>query len=131
VAVERQAGPEGVSFSNSVRVRHPAGSWVFVSGQFGSDQEGKVVAGGIAAESKVALEHVLHAVREAGGTAADVIKITAYVTSLDAYARYNDVRREIFTDSLPSSTAVKVAGLLLPEASIEIDAVAFVENENA
>jgi 2-iminobutanoate/2-iminopropanoate deaminase len=129
VALERQAAPEGLSFSNSVRVRESAGSWVFVSGQFGRDESGTIVSGGIAAESKVALEHVLQAVREAGGTAADVVKITAYVTSLDEYARYNDARREVFTNSLPASTAVKVAGLIFPEASIEIDAVAFVANE--
>lgn len=126
MAFERQAGPEGLSFSNSVRVRDSAGTWVYVSGQFGTDEAGEIVAGGIAAESRAALEHVLQAVREAGGTAADLVKITAYVTSLDDYARYNDARREVFTPSLPASTAVKVAGLITPAASIEIDAVAFV-----
>ncbi len=128
MAVERQAGPEGLSFSNSVRVRDSAGTWVYVSGQFGTAETGAIVGGGIAAESKAALEHVLQAVREAGGTAADVVKITAYVSSLDEYARYNDARREIFAPSLPASTAVKVAGLIAPGASIEIDAVAFVAN---
>lgn len=130
MALERQAAAAGLSFSNSVRVRDSAGTWVYVSGQFGTDEAGAVVPGGIAAESKAALEHVLRAVREAGGTAADLVKITAYVTSLDDYARYNDARREVFTSSLPASTAVKVAGLIAPAASIEIDAVAFVaENE--
>ena len=77
MAVERQAGPEGLSFSNSVRVRDSAGTWVYVSGQFGTDEAGAIVAGGIGAESKAALEHVLQAVREAGGTAASLVKITA------------------------------------------------------
>jgi 2-iminobutanoate/2-iminopropanoate deaminase len=69
---------------------------------------------------------VLKAVQEAGGTAADVVKITAFLTSLDDYQRYNEVRREVFGSSLPASTAVAVAGLILTTASIEIDAVAFV-----
>jgi 2-iminobutanoate/2-iminopropanoate deaminase len=126
MAVERQAGPVGLSFSNSLRVRYSPGTWVYVSGQFGTDEAGTVVPGGLAAEARAALEHVLSAVRAAGGTAADVVKITAYVTSLGDYRHYNEVRREVFGEGLPASTAVGVAALIMKEASIEIDAVAFV-----
>ena len=126
MAVERQAGPAGLSFSNSLRVTDSSGTWVHVSGQFGTDEAGAVTPGGLAAEAKAALEAVLRAVREAGGTAADVVKIVAYVTSLDDYQSYNEVRREVFGSNLPASTAVAVAGLIIPGASIEIDAVAFV-----
>jgi 2-iminobutanoate/2-iminopropanoate deaminase len=126
MAVERQAGPAGLSFSNSLRVRGPSGTWVYVSGQFGTDEAGAITPGGLAAESKAALGNVLKAVQEAGGTAADVVKITAFLTSLDDYQRYNEVRREVFGSNLPASTAVAVAGLILTTASIEIDAVAFV-----
>lgn len=130
MAVERQAGPAGLSFSNSLRVREPSGTWIYVSGQFGTDEAGAIPPGGLAAESKAALQNVLNAVREAGGTAADVVKITAYLTSLDDYQRYNEVRQEVFAPKLPTSTAVAVAGLILKEASIEIDAVAFVPNDD-
>ena len=126
MAVERQAGPPGLSFSNSLRVQEPAGTGIYVSGQFGTDDADALAPGGLAAESRAALENVLKAVREAGGTAADVVKITAYLTSLDDYPRYNEVRREVFGSNLPTSTAVEVAGLILTAASIEIDAVAFV-----
>jgi enamine deaminase RidA (YjgF/YER057c/UK114 family) len=129
MALERQAGPAGLSFSNSLRVREPSGTWVYVSGQFGTGQAGGIVAGGLAAEARAALEHVLEAVREAGGTAADVVKITAYLTSLDDYSRYNEVRQEVFGPDLPASTAVAVAGLLRKDASVEIDAVAFVPRQ--
>jgi 2-iminobutanoate/2-iminopropanoate deaminase len=126
MAVERQAGPAGLSFSNSLRVQEPLGTWIFVSGQFGTDEAGAITPGGLAAESRAALENVLKAVRDAGGTAADVVKITAYLTSLNDYPHYNEVRREVFGSNLPASTAVAVAGLILTAASIEIDAVAFV-----
>jgi 2-iminobutanoate/2-iminopropanoate deaminase len=126
MAVERQAGPAGLSFSNSLRVQEPSGAWVYVSGQFGTDEAGVITPGGLAAESKAALQNVLKAVSAAGGTAADVVKITAYLTSLDDYQRYNEVRREVFGANLPTSTAVAVAGLIVTAASIEIDAVAFV-----
>ena len=126
MAVERQAGPAGLSFSNSLRVQEPSGTWIYISGQFGTDEAGAITPGGLAAESKAALENVLKAVRDAGGTAADVVKITAYFTSLDDYSHYNEVRREVFGATLPTSTAVAVAGLILTAASIEIDAAAFV-----
>ena len=126
MTVERQAGPAGLSFSNSLRVQEPSGTWIYISGQFGTDEAGAITPGGLAAESKAALENVLKAVRDAGGTAADVVKITAYLTSLDDYPHYNEVRREVFGVTLPTSTAVAVAGLILTAASIEIDAVAFV-----
>jgi 2-iminobutanoate/2-iminopropanoate deaminase len=126
MAVERQAGPARLSFSNSLRVQGPSGTWVYVSGQFGTDEAGAITPGGLAAESKAALGNVLKAVQEAGGTAADVVKITAFLTSLDDYQRYNEVRREVFGSNLPASTAVAVAGLILTTATIEIDAVAFV-----
>ena len=126
MVVQRQAGPAGLSFSNSLRVQGPSGTWVYVSGQFGTDEAGAITPGGLAAESKAALGNVLKAVQEAGGTAADVVKITAFLTSLDDYQRYNEVRREVFGSNLPASTAVAVAGLILTTASIEIDAVAFV-----
>lgn len=107
-------------------MQEPSGTWVYVSGQFGMDESGAITPGGLAAESAAALENVLKAVREAGGTAADVVKITAYLTSLDDYQRYNEVRREVFGSNLPASTAIAVASLIMPAASIEIDAVAFV-----
>ena len=129
MAVERQAGPAGLSFSNSLRVREPSGTWVYVSGQFGTDEAGALIPGGLAAEARAALENILKAVREAGGAAADVVKITAYLMSLEDYSRYNEVRKEIFAAKLPTSTAVAVAGLIVKGASIEIDAVAFVPSD--
>jgi 2-iminobutanoate/2-iminopropanoate deaminase len=129
MAVKRQAGPAGLSFSNSLCVQEPSGTWIYVSGQFGTDETGALAPGGLAGEAKAALENVLKAVREAGGTAADVVKITAYLTSLDEYQHYNEVRREVFGPALPTSSAVGVAGLILATATIEIDAVAFVPKD--
>jgi enamine deaminase RidA (YjgF/YER057c/UK114 family) len=54
-----------------------------------------------------------------------VVKINAFVTSLDEYPAYAEARAERFGDQLPASATVQVAGLLVG-AHIEIDAVAFV-----
>lgn len=125
MTIEREPGPEGLSFSGSLRVRG-TGTWIYVSGKFGTDESGKFVDGGLAEQARAALENVLRAVRAAGGAPSDVVKVTAYLTSLDDYARYNVARAEVFGSCLPASTAIAIAGLIAPEALIEIDAVAFV-----
>jgi len=63
--------------------------------------------------------------RAVGGSLEHVVRITAWLTSLDEYGEYNRVRGERFGASLPASAAVQVAGLLRG-ALIEIDAVAFI-----
>ena len=125
MVVEREPGPEGLSFSNSLQTRG-VGTWVYVAGQFGTTPSGEIVQGGLAAQARAAFGAVLDAVAKAGGTAADVVRITAYFTTLDEYGDYNGVRREVFGSTLPTSTAIQVAGLISPDAVIEIDAVAFV-----
>jgi 2-iminobutanoate/2-iminopropanoate deaminase len=59
------------------------------------------------------------------GSLAHVVRVTAWLTSLDEYGEYNRVRGERFGTNLPASAAVQVAGLLRG-ALIEIDAVAFI-----
>ncbi len=61
-----------------------------------------------------------------GGGLEHVVKLTAYLTSLEEYEIYNDVRGEIFGATLPASTAIGIADLIVEGAVIEIDGVAFV-----
>jgi 2-iminobutanoate/2-iminopropanoate deaminase len=65
---------------------------------------------------------------EAGATLADVVRITAYLTTLDDYAAYSEVRKRAFGEAFPASAAVQVAGLL-GGALVEIDAVAFLRSQ--
>jgi enamine deaminase RidA (YjgF/YER057c/UK114 family) len=125
VTVERQAGPGGRSFSGSLRVRG-AGTWVYVSGKMGTDGSGAVVPGGLRGQARAALEQVVASVAEAGGGPEHVVKLTAYLTSLDEYEIYNEVRGEVFGSTLPASTAIGIADLIVAGAVIEIDGVAFV-----
>ncbi len=125
MTVERSAGPAGRSFSGSLRV-NGAGTWVYVAGKMGTDASGSLVPGGMRAQARAALDNVLASVAEAGGGPEHVVKLTAYLTSLDEYETYNDVRGEVFGSALPASTAIGIADLILDGAVIEIDGVAFV-----
>jgi len=122
--IERQPGPPGASFSGAVLVEG-SGAWVFVSGQLGTDDEGNIVEGGLAAETRAAFGHLVEKVVAAGGDTSNVVRLTAYLTSLEEYQLYGEVRRGVFGETLPASTAIQVAGLL-GGATVEIDAIAFI-----
>jgi 2-iminobutanoate/2-iminopropanoate deaminase len=115
--LERSPGPEGASFSSAVAASG-TGTWIHVAGQLSP-------GGGLAEQAARCFDLIEEALAGQGASLRDVVRITAYLTSLDDFAEYARVRGERFGDALPASTAVQVAGLL-HGALIEIDAVAFI-----
>lgn len=111
----------GASFSAAVTVTGP-GRWVHVSGQIEPRSS-------LTEEAAACFEQIAATLAPLGGSLSDVVRITAYLTSLDEYAEYGRVRALYFGDTLPASAAVQVAGLLFG-AQIEIDAVAFISDES-
>jgi len=99
-----------------------AGKTVYTAGQTGTDADGNLVGGGIAAQTRQTLENVRACVEAAGCTMDDVVKVNAYLADLADFAAYNDVYREFFAEPYPARTSVQAglpAGLL-----IEIEAIA-------
>ena len=117
--VERFPSPGGASYSESVAVSG-AGRWVFVAGQLVGGR------GRLAEQADGCFERIEQALASHGGTLADVVRITAYLTSLEDFGEFAEARARRFGGNLPTSTAVQVAGLL-DGALVEVDAVAFVE----
>jgi 2-iminobutanoate/2-iminopropanoate deaminase len=102
-----------------------AGGWIHVAGQIGLGEDGKVVQGGLAAETAIAFDRIESVLDHFGATLSDVIKVTVFITDLSEYAEFARVRAERFGDDLPASSAVEVNGLMLG-AHVEVEAVAFV-----
>ena len=99
-----------------------SGDHVFTAGQVGFDETGELVPGGIAEQTRQALENVRSCLRAAGCELADVVKVTAFLADLGEFAAYNDVYRGYFDAPYPARTTVQAglpAGLL-----VEIEAVA-------
>jgi enamine deaminase RidA (YjgF/YER057c/UK114 family) len=117
MGIERVPGARGASFSKAVAVSG-AGKTVYVSGHL-------VSGSSLAEQTNGCFDEIELALRPLGGSLAHVVRITAWLTSLDKYAEYARVRGERFGANLPASAAVQVAGLL-QGALIEIDAVAFI-----
>ena len=117
-------------FAAAVVVPLGARSLIFVSGEVGRDESGKIVAGGFEAEARQCFANLKFALLRAGAGFKDVVRITAYLKDLADYGVYAQVRNEIFAADWPASASVGVADLLLG-ARIEIDAVAVIANDAA
>lgn len=121
--VTAEHAPKAIGpYSHAVRVCH----FVYTSGQLGMDPEtGGLVAGGVEAETRQALEN-LKAVLEAGSASLDsVIKTTVFLRDINDFARMNAVYAEYFRKSPPARSAVQVAALP-KNGAVEIEAVAIV-----
>jgi 2-iminobutanoate/2-iminopropanoate deaminase len=114
-------------FSDAVTAVGP-GRLVYVAGNVGLGLDGKVVPGGMRAEASATFDHIERTLNAAGAELSHVVKINAFLTSLEEYPGYASVRAERFGERLPASATVQVAGLLVG-AHIEIDAVAFVPDK--
>jgi 2-iminobutanoate/2-iminopropanoate deaminase len=101
-----------------------AGGLVFVSGQIPLDPEtGRVVEGGIAAQTERALDS-LRAILDASGSGLErVVKTTVFLLDLGTFNEVNEVYARFFPHAPPARATVQVAAL--PRGvGIEIEAVA-------
>ena len=95
---------------------------VFISGQVGKNQSGKIVDG-FSRQVTQAMENVKSIVQAAGCTMEDIVKVTIYVTDINRMGELNEIYTSYFTGDLPARATVEVRGLGL-NAEVEIDAIA-------
>lgn len=100
------------------------GDFVFVSGQVPRDPAtGKIVGETIEEQTKQVLENIKALLAAGGATMADVVKVSAHLTDLSLFDRYNSVYVTYFPDPKPTRTTV---GSQLLGFLVEIDAIAYV-----
>ena len=99
-----------------------SGDHVYTAGQVAFDANGDLVSGGIAEQTRQALENLRACLLAAGCTLDDVVKVNVFLLDLADFEEFNDVYRTAFTEPYPARTTVQAG---LPGGiRVEIEAVA-------
>jgi 2-iminobutanoate/2-iminopropanoate deaminase len=111
-------------YSQGVR----AGDTLYVSGYGPVDPAtDENIADGIGAQTEQVLENIEHTVAAAGGSLADLVKITVYLTDLDDYDAMNDVYGAQISPTPPARVCVEVSRLP-DDVAVEMDAIAYLRD---
>ena len=104
----------------------PDGRTVYIAGQVAFDSTGKVVGeGDFAAQAEQVFRNLKQALESVGGSMADLVKTTTYITDIKHVPALRDVRgRYLAKTQPPANTLVAVSSLARPELLIEIEGVA-------
>jgi 2-iminobutanoate/2-iminopropanoate deaminase len=114
--------PARVPLSQAIK----AGDWVFASGQLGLDvATGKLVPGGIAAETRQVCENLKAILAAAGSSLDRVVKVTIYMADLGELMAMNEIFSRYFPVDPPARTTFQCVALV-GGARVEIEAIAFV-----
>ena len=104
-----------------------ARGFLFTAGQIGLDPAtGKLVGGGIEAETRRVLENLRAVTEAAGSSFTQVVKTTVYLTDLGHFQAMNQIYATYFAEHSPARSTVGVAQLPLG-ALVEIELVALLE----
>jgi 2-iminobutanoate/2-iminopropanoate deaminase len=111
-------------FSQAVVV-HPPASLLFVSGQVPRDQMGRTVGrGSMPVQAEQVFANLQSILAAHGGSFADVVKFTIFVTRMDLANEVAAVRERYCGASRPASTFIGVASLKEPDWWLEVELVA-------
>ena len=77
-------------------------------------------------QSKVIFTKMKKLVEAAGGSMADMMKMTIFVTRIEHRKGVWDARKEFFTGDFPACSLVQVAALASPEIFVEIEGIAHI-----
>jgi len=111
-------------YSQGVRI----GNLIFTAGQGGLDYTtGRLVKGGVEAQTRQALENLSAILQAAGGSLHQVVKTTVFLQDIADFQAMNRVYAKFFDHHPPARSTVQVAALPLG-ALVEIEAVAIVEH---
>ena len=117
--ISPELAPPVGPFSQAIEV----GGFIYFSGQVGQDPvTGKVVEGGIAAETERVFQNLSAVLKAAGKSFDHVVRAGVYLTSMSDYVALNGIYAKHFSQPFPARTVIAVAALPLG-ACVEIDLV--------
>jgi 2-iminobutanoate/2-iminopropanoate deaminase len=109
----------GAVFASAVRV----GNLLFLSGQIGTDSAGRLVAGGLQAEARQALNNIKGVLEKNGSSLDRVVKCTVFLADMKDYNDFNEIYASYFRARKPARSAFGATGLAR-NARLEIECIA-------
>ena len=103
------------------------GRIVWLAGQTGTvDDSGKSLANDFEGQARQIFKGFDAVLRKAGGTLADLVQMTVFVTDVRYGERLWQIRKEVFGEDFPGSAMVTITALANPDAKIEIQGYAVI-----
>ncbi|MBV9121583.1 MAG: RidA family protein [Chloroflexi bacterium] len=104
------------------------GNTLYLAGALGADPEGRF-SPDIKDQTRRAWQNIDAVVKEAGGRGVqDVVQVTVFITDMRYRQAQGEVRSELFEPGrLPASTLIQCVALADPEAFIEIEGIAVID----
>lgn len=122
--VKREAA-QGRGYSQAVVTE--GGKTIWLAGQVGAaDASGRSLAGDFDGQVREVFSRLGQTLEEAGGTLADMVTMTVFITDARYGDRFTQLRKGIFGDNFPASALITVAGLARPEMLVEVQGIAVI-----
>ena len=117
--IQTEHAPAAIgTYSQAVRV----GDTVYLSGQIPLDPATMGLADGIEAQVRRVFDNLSAVAQAAGGSLADAVKLTIFLTDLSHFSLVNQIMADYFQQPYPARAAIGVAAL--PKgAQVEMDAI--------
>lgn len=91
-----------------------ANGWIFVSAEKGVDPStGKIVEGGVPAQTEQTLKNISTILEAAGASLRDVVRCVVYLTDISQFTAMNEVYSGFFPEDPPARTTIQAAALPL------------------
>ena len=121
----RQLISSGSTFEDQIGYSRAVvdGDWIFVSGTTGFDYQTMSISDDLLAQTEQCLQNIESALKQAGASLADVVRVTYLVPNAAEFAQCWPVLRKYFGEVRPAATVIS-AGLLDPRMKIEIEVTA-------
>lgn len=88
------------------------------------DDSGASLAADFDGQTRQLFKSLAATLEKAGGTLADMVQMTVFVTDIRYGDRFIAIRKEMFGDNFPGSALIAITALANPDAKIEIQGYA-------